>query len=51
MADAYAMKSSSKFASEIQHSRTSSSENNGEKSVNRDEAEMAKLGKRQELRV
>ncbi|EXJ61484.1 uncharacterized protein A1O5_11800 [Cladophialophora psammophila CBS 110553] len=50
MADAFAMKSGGKFASEIHHSRSSSSEQHGEKSVNRDEQEMARLGKRQELR-
>ncbi|OAP59078.1 hypothetical protein AYL99_06376 [Fonsecaea erecta] len=49
MADAFALKSGGKFTSEIHHSR-SSSEQNGEKSVNRDEQEMARLGKRQELR-
>ena len=54
MADTYAMKSGNKFAAEIHHSRTSSSDdaqNVGDKSVNRDEQEMARLGKRQELRV
>lgn len=54
MAQLYAMKSGSKFASEINHSRTSSSDDAsppGMKSINRDDEEMAKLGKRQELRV
>jgi hypothetical protein len=54
MAQVYAMKSGSKFASEINQSRTSSSDGAqppGMKSINRDDEEMAKLGKRQELRV
>jgi hypothetical protein len=52
MADSYAMKSGSKYASEIHHSRTSSEiARNVEKSADRDEQEMARLGKRQELRV
>lgn len=52
MGDSYAMKSGSKYASEIHHSRTSSEmARNVEKSVDRDEQEMARLGKRQELRV
>ncbi|KAK5198858.1 hypothetical protein LTR99_007798 [Exophiala xenobiotica] len=51
MADSYAMKSGSKYASEIHHSRTSSEiARNVEKSADRDEQEMARLGKRQELR-
>ena len=54
MAQAYAMRSGDKFASEIHHSGASSSDDaqqHSGKSVDRDEEEMAKLGKRQELRV
>jgi hypothetical protein len=54
MAQSFAMKNGSKFASEIHHSRSSSSDDAGHpgmKSANRDDEEMAKLGKRQELRV
>ncbi|ETI28184.1 hypothetical protein G647_00633 [Cladophialophora carrionii CBS 160.54] len=49
MVETYAMKSGSKIASEMHHSR-SSSDQHGAKSVDRDEEEMARLGKRQELR-
>ena len=53
MAQSYAMKSGSKFVSEIHHSRSSFDDAGtpGIKSINRDDEEMAKLGKRQELRV
>jgi len=47
------MKNGGTFTSEIHHSRQSSSPLPGttEKSHNRDDEEMARLGKRQELRV
>lgn len=52
MENAYAMKSGSRYGPEVHHSRTSSDGmQNVEKSIDRDEQEMARLGKRQELRV
>lgn len=45
MADKYAMKSGSKMTSDA------FSEEHGQESIDRDKQEMARLGKRQELRV
>ena len=49
MTDAFPMQSDSKIRSEIRLSQ--SSDQHGEKSINRDDQDMARLGKRQELRV
>lgn len=49
MADNYEMKNGVGYAAEVHHS--SASLVDGEKSMNRDDLDMARLGKRQTLRV